>query len=78
MSRYYCSIAVRGPWRLFLGFGIYPIAERDIRERIVKAGYDSHHPSRIELPVYALVLGEKPSPFTGLLHLVVVHQRRVD
>ncbi|MBI4519207.1 MAG: CocE/NonD family hydrolase [Gemmatimonadetes bacterium] len=39
MSRYYRSISVRGPLRLFLGFGIYPITERDIRERIVKAGY---------------------------------------
>ena len=39
MSRYYRSVDIRGPWRPFLGFGIYPITERDIREPFVKAGY---------------------------------------
>lgn len=39
MSRYYRSVDIRGLWRPFLGFGIFPITERDIREDFVKAGY---------------------------------------
>jgi hypothetical protein len=39
MSRYYRSADIRGLWRPFLGFGIYSITERDIREDFVKAGY---------------------------------------
>ena len=39
MSRYYRSVDIRGIWRPLLGFGIYPITERDIREQFVKAGY---------------------------------------
>jgi hypothetical protein len=39
MSRYYRSVDIRGLWRPFVGFGIYPITERDIREEFVKAGY---------------------------------------
>ena len=38
MSRYYRSVDIREPLRLFLG-GLYPITERDIRDAFVKAGY---------------------------------------
>ena len=39
LSRYYRSVDIRGLWRPLLGFGIFPITERDIREAFVKAGY---------------------------------------
>ncbi len=39
MSRYYRSVDIRRAWRLLLGSAPYPITERDVRERIVKAGY---------------------------------------
>lgn len=39
LSRYYRSVDIRAPWRLFVGFGIYPITERDLREAFVEAGY---------------------------------------
>jgi putative CocE/NonD family hydrolase len=39
MSRYYRSVDVRGLWKPVLGFGIYPITDRDVREPMVKAGY---------------------------------------
>lgn len=39
MSRYYRSVAVRGLWKPFAGFGVIPITELDLREPMVKAGY---------------------------------------
>ena len=39
MSRYYRSVAVRGLWKPFAGFGVIPITELDLREPLVKAGY---------------------------------------
>lgn len=39
LSRYYRSVDIRPVWRPFVGFGVYPITERDIREAFVKAGY---------------------------------------
>ena len=39
MSRYYRSVAVRGLWKPFAGFGVVPITELDLREPMVKAGY---------------------------------------
>lgn len=38
LSRYYRSVQLRPPIRWFLG-ALYPITERDLRERFVKAGY---------------------------------------
>lgn len=39
MTRYYRSVAVRGAFKLFAGFGVVPITELDLREPMVKAGY---------------------------------------
>jgi len=39
MSRYYRSIDVRGVARLFMGSGVVPVTELDLREPMVKAGY---------------------------------------
>jgi putative CocE/NonD family hydrolase len=39
MSRYYRSVAMRGLFKAFSGFGVVPITELDLREPMVKAGY---------------------------------------
>lgn len=39
MSRYYRSLDIKGVWRPFFGAGFYTVTERDMRERMVKAGY---------------------------------------